>query len=376
MRDFYEILGVPKNASAEEIKKQYRKLSKQYHPDVGGDESKFKELAGAYDILSDPQKRQQYDNRGQNNINFEFDGFQGFGNFHEEFMRDMFSRFNFNNNANQSRTARVVKGPNIKIDLSYDLKEILHGITKKIKYKRNVQCNDCKGSGALNNNSFETCHNCGGKGKVTTIQHHFGSIFKSVVTCSLCSGEGKLVREKCKNCHGNGIFEKEDIIEINAPAGIREGMTFTIDSNGHFSKGSTVAGDLIITVHEKPHEFFKRIENNIHYDLYISIPDAILGNAEVEMPIIDGKIKIKIEPGTENGKILRLAGKGLPDYNRRTIIGDFFVHINIFIPSNISETEKKLIEKLKEKENFTATEDKTQGMKGYFARMNEFKSLY
>ena len=370
-RDYYEILEVQKNASKEEIKKSYRKKALQFHPDRNpGDKSaedKFKEAAEAYDVLSDDTKRQRYDQFGHAGVS----GNQGGGGFSGGFdMNDIFSRFGdiFSDfgfggfggfGGGGGRGQSVKKGSNLRVKVKLTLQEIAEGVEKKIKVRKLVACKTCGGSGAKDSSSFHTCASCRGTGYVTRVQRTILGQMQTQSACSACNGEGKVIVNKCPKCSGEGVSNEEEIITLNIPAGVADGMQLSVNGRGNAARRGGVNGDLIVLVEEEEHPDFKREENNLIYDLLISIPDAING-APVEIPTIDGRVKVKIEPGTPSGKLLKLRGKGLPDVNGYGR-GDLFVRILVYIPSNISKDERKILEKLNESENFnpeTAKKDK------------------
>ncbi len=370
-RDYYEILEVSKNASKEEIKKSYRKKALQFHPDRNpGDKSaedKFKEAAEAYDVLSDDTKRQRYDQFGHAGVS----GNQGGGGFSGGFdMQDIFSRFGdiFSDfgfggfsgfGGGGGRGQSVKKGSNLRVKVKLTLQEIAEGVEKKIKVRKLVACKTCNGSGAKDSSSFHTCASCRGTGYVTRVQRTILGQMQTQSVCSACNGEGKVVVNKCPKCSGEGVSNEEEIITLNIPAGVADGMQLSVNGRGNAARRGGINGDLIVLIEEEEHPEFKREDNNLIYDLLISIPDAING-APVEIPTIDGRVKVKIEPGTPSGKLLKLRGKGLPDVNGYGR-GDLFVRILVYIPSNISKDERKILEKLNESENFnpeTAKKDK------------------
>ncbi len=381
-RDYYEILEVQKNASKDEIKKAYRKKALQYHPDRNpGDkksEDKFKEAAEAYDVLSSDEKRQRYDQYGHAGVN----GPQGGGGFSGGFdMDDIFSRFGdvfsdlgfggfgggFGSRGGGSRNVR--KGTNLRVKVKLNLQEISEGVEKKIKVRKLNVCKACNGSGAKDSSSFHTCSSCRGTGYVTRVQRTILGNMQTSAPCSACEGEGKIIVNKCTKCSGEGVVNEEDIITLNIPAGVADEMQLSVSGRGNAARRGGVNGDLIVLIEEEKHPDFVRDENNLIYDLLISIPDAILG-IPVEVPTLDGRVKVKIEPGTPSGKLLKLRGKGLPSINGYGR-GDLIVRILIFIPSSVSKDDRKLLEKLNESTNFSpeaAKKDKTffNRFKNYF----------
>ncbi len=362
-RDYYEILEVPRNATKEEIKKAYRKKALQYHPDRNpGDkeaEEKFKEAAEAYDVLSDDEKRRRYDQFGHAGVNGGAGGAGGFEGFdiNDIFSRfgDIFADFGFGGfggfgSSGQTRQ-RVNKGTNLRIKVKLSLSEILTGVEKKIKVKKLVTCSHCHGTGSKDSSSYKTCPTCNGSGYVTRITRTILGHMQTTSPCSTCNGEGRIITGKCSYCGGEGVVHSEEVITINIPAGVSEGMQLSLSGKGNAAVRGGIPGDLIVQIEEEKHPDFIREDNNLIYNLIISIPQAILGTT-AEIPSIDGgKIKLKIDAGTTSGKLLRIRGKGLPElhgYNR----GDLIVRVIVYIPTNISKEERRLLEKLDESENF------------------------
>ena len=373
-RDYYEVLGVVKTASGNEIKKAYRKVAIKYHPDKNPDdptaEEKFKEAAEAYEVLSDNDKRARYDRFGHQGVGGASGGSPN--------MEDIFSQFGdifggggfegFFGGQGRSGGRRVKKGSNLRIKLKLDLEEIANGVEKKIKVKRYVACNTCSGSGAKNGTEVKECGTCQGQGQVKRVVNTMLGQMVSSSTCPTCNGEGKIVSQKCDVCHGEGRQLQEEIIPINIPAGVVDEMTLSMGGKGNYPERGGVPGDLLIQIEEEPHEFLKRDGNNIMYDQYISFVDAALG-ASVEVPTIEGKVKIKVEPGTQPGKILRLQGKGIKDINGYGR-GDQLIHINVWTPKNVSGEERELLEKLRNAQNFTPNPGKNE--KGFFEKVKEY----
>ena len=354
-RDYYEILGVDKNVSADELKKAYRKMALKYHPDKNpGDkeaEEKFKEAAEAYEVLSDQEKRRKYDQFGHS----AFSGQQGFGGFGgasnmEDFFNDIFGgAFGGGFGGGGGRGRRVSKGSNLRIKVKLTLEEIAKGVEKKIKVSKHNNCRSCKGSGAKDGTAQKKCNTCGGSGQVTRVQSTFLGQMQTTSVCPSCHGSGTVITEKCNACHGDGTTREEEVISINIPAGVEEGMQMSLGGKGNAVRNG-VPGDLIVVFEELPHEFLQRDEHNLHYDLHMNFADAALG-CEIDIPTLDGKAKIKIESGTQSGKILRLKGKGLPvldSYQR----GDLLVTVNIWTPQKLSKEEKAILEKFRNSENF------------------------
>ena len=374
-RDYYEVLGVDKNATPEDIKKAYRKLAIKYHPDKNPDdpttEDKFKEAAEAYDILSDVEKKQRYDQYGHQGVNGGASGAGGMS------MDDIFSQFSdiFGNSGGfgdvfgrQGGGRQVRRGSNLRIKLKLDIQEIANGVEKKIKVKRHITCNSCGGNGSKNGNSLKTCQTCSGSGQVRKVVQTMLGQMVSTSTCPTCNGDGKTIIERCETCFGEGRILQEEVIPIRIPAGVAEGMQLTMREKGNVPPRGGVAGDLLIVVEEEEDEHLKRDGNNIIFDLHISFPDAALGS-NVEVPTIEGKVKIKIDPGTQSGKILRLKGKGLKDLNGNDK-GDQLIHVNIWTPKQLTTEETTILERLKTAQNFQPKPGKNE--KGFFDKMKEF----
>lgn len=378
-RDFYEILGVTKSATKEEIKKAYRQQALKYHPDKNPGnaeaEDKFKEAAEAYEVLSDDTKRQRYDQFGHAGLGGAASGGGGYGGFSN--IEDIFSAFGdifgghfggFGGFSGQSRGGRRVnKGSNLRIKVRLSLQDIAKGVEKNIKVKKYVACEVCTGSGAAKGSSFTTCSTCRGSGQVTRVTNSFFGQMQTASVCPTCQGEGKIIEHKCTACFGEGIVKGEETVKLNIPAGVAEGMQLSVSGKGNAARRGGINGDLIIQVEEEPHPLLTREENDLIYDLSLSIPDAIIG-AHVEIPTIDGKVKVKIEPGTQPGKILRLRGKGIPSVNGYGV-GDLLVNITVFIPKNISKDEKKIIEKWTESESFQP--ERSEAARNFFDKMKD-----
>ncbi len=367
-RDYYEVLGVAKSASADEIKKAYRKKAIEYHPDKNpGDkeaEEKFKKAAEAYEVLSNPDKRARYDQFGHAGLGGA-GGAGGFGGFGGEGMSmdDIFSMFGdifgghgfggFGGRSGRARAARY-RGSDLRVKVKLNLKEISTGTTKKFKVKKYVECTHCHGKGAEHDTDIETCTTCHGTGSVTRTQQSIFGMMQTQTTCPTCHGEGKVIKNKCKECHGEGITYGEEMVEVNLPGGLSEGMQLTVSGKGNAGKHNGVPGDLLVLVEEEKHPELIRDESNLIYNLLLSVPQAALGDS-VEVPTIEGKAKIKIEPGTQPGKVLRLRGKGLPtidSYGRNRGIGDLLVNVSVYIPTTLNKEEKQMMEKWKENESF------------------------
>ncbi len=376
-RDYYEILGLSRNATPEELKKAYRKTAIKYHPDKNPDnpeaEDLFKEAAEAYEVLSDPQKRERYDRFGHQGVG----GSGGFGGGSMN-MDDIFSQFGDifgGGSAFESffgggggRGTRQRRGSNLRIKLKLTLDEVSHGVEKKIKVKRYISCDVCGGNGAKNGTSLQTCSTCNGSGQTRKVVNTMLGQMVLTNTCSTCSGEGKIVSQRCDNCHGEGQLMEEEVIPVQIPEGVGEGIQLSMSGKGNVPKRGGVPGDLLIVIEEAEDEDLKRDGSNIVYDLHLSFVDAVLGT-DVEVPTVDGKVKIKIEPGTQSGKILRLRGKGIKDINGYGK-GDQLIHVNVWTPQKVSNDEKQLLEELRQSPNFKPQPGK--GDKGFFERMKEY----
>lgn len=363
-RDYYEVLGVSKTASDEEIKKAYRKKAIQYHPDKNPGnkeaEEKFKEAAEAYEVLSTPEKRQRYNQFGHAGVGGAASGGFGGGGFS---MEDIFSQFGdifgghfgggnpFGGFGGGSRGGQHVnRGSNLRVKVKLTLQEIAKGAEKKIKVRKSVACSHCNGTGAENGSSYSTCPTCHGTGAVTRVTNTILGRMQTQSVCPDCQGEGKMITKKCTHCAGEGIIQQEEVITINIPAGVFEGMQLSMTGKGNAPRRGGVNGDLLIVVEEETHPELLRDENDLVYNLLLSFPTASLGGT-VEIPTIDGRVKVKIEPGTQPGKVLRLRGKGLPTVNHYGT-GDLLVNISVYVPETLSREERKVIEKLEESDNF------------------------
>ena len=370
-QDYYEILGVSKNATTSEIKKAYRKKAVQNHPDKNpGDnaaEERFKEAAEAYEILSNADKKAKYDQYGH--AAFENGG--GGGGFGHMDMEDIFSQFGdifgghfggggFSGFGGGSRTARV-KGSNLRIRVKLELKDILNGVTKKVKVKRLVKADGV---------TYKTCNSCNGQGSVTRITNTILGRMQTATTCPTCQGAGKIVDNRPKGADSHGLIFKEETVEINIPAGVTDGVQLKVGGKGNEAPGDGIPGDIHVVIQEVQHEKLKREGNNLHYDLYVSFPEAALGiNKEIDT--LTGKVRIKIEEGTQSGKILRLRGKGLESLDRYGK-GDLLVHINVWTPKKLSKDQKNFFEKNRYDDNFAPKP--TNSEKSFFEKVKDMFS--
>ena len=367
-RDYYEILGVDKSATKDEMKKAYRKIAIKYHPDKNPDdkeaEEKFKEAAEAYDVLSDDEKRQRYDRFGHEGVGGAGGGFGGGG----MNMDDIFSQFGDifgGGNPFESffgggggRGQRTRKGTNLRIKLKLNLEEVANGVEKKIKVNRLTVDPETK---------FQTCSNCNGTGQVRKVMNTMLGQMMSTSTCPVCGGSGQVVESRASGVDSSGLRRQEEVIPIKIPAGVTDGMQLSMSGKGNEVAGG-IPGDLLIVVEEEEHEILKRDGNNVIYDLYVSFIDAALGTS-IEVPTISGKVKIKIDAGTQSGKILRLRGKGiksLEGYGQ----GDQLVHVNVWTPKKLSTEEKEALESIRNSPNFQPSPGKTD--KSFFERMKEY----
>jgi len=380
-RDYYEVLGVSKNAEESEIKKAYRQMALKYHPDKNeGDkaaEEKFKEAAEAYEVLGNAEKKQRYDQYGHRGVGSSAAG--GGGGFSGMSMDDIFSNFgdvfggahpfeSFFGGGGGGGRKQVNRGSNLRIKVKLNLQEITNGVEKKVKVNKFVGCHPCKGSGAENASSFHTCSQCKGSGQVRRITNTILGQMQTTSTCPQCHGEGQTISSKCKSCHGSGLSKEEEVIAINIPPGVGEGIQLSMSGKGNMGERGGVAGDLLIVIEEIEDEELKRDGNNLLYDLHISFMDAAIGT-QVEIPTVEGKARIKIDAGTQGGKVLRLKGKGLPQINGYGR-GDLLINISIWTPKNLTAEEKTILEKLKESENFKPNPGKND--KNFFDRMKEY----
>src|ERR1700728_1865533 len=371
-RDYYEVLGVAKGSSADEIKKSYRKVAMQFHPDRNpGDkaaEEKFKEAAEAYEVLSDADKRAQYDRYGHAGLrNNGRGGFSGgnmnvddiFSQFGDIFGDDLFgSFFEGGRRGGGTSRSRGVRGSNLRVKIKLNYEEIAKGVSKNIKVKKYVSCTTCSGTGAKDRQSIQTCSTCGGSGQVRRVSNTFLGQMQTVTTCPTCNGEGSIVTARCGVCKGEGRVYGEETVTLDIPAGVQEGMQLSVGGRGNAGERGGSSGDLIILIEEEQHPELHRDGLNVAYELHLSFTDAIFG-LQAEVPTIDGKAKIKIPPGTQSGKIFRLKGKGFPGVNTYER-GDQLIHINVWTPQHVTPEEKVILEKLNESPNFQPKPDKNE----------------
>jgi molecular chaperone DnaJ len=378
-RDYYEVLGVEKNASADEIKKAYRKKAIQYHPDKNpGDkaaEEKFKEAAEAYEVLSDPQKRQRYDQFGHAGMGGA-GGFSGGG----MSMEDIFSHFgdifggagfdlgDLFGGGGRSRGPRVRRGSDMRVKVRLTLEEIATGCEKKIKVRKLVQCKSCNGTGSEDGRT-ETCPTCKGTGRTVRQQRGIFGMMQVQAECETCHGEGQIIKNKCPKCNGEGVVRDEEIITINIPAGVAAGMQLTMQGKGNAAPHGGIAGDLLVLIEEEQHKNFIRQDSDLIYNLLLDMPTAILGG-QIQIPTLSGEARITITPGTQPGKVLRMRGKGLPQidqYGRTYGTGDLLINVGVYIPEKLSKDERKLIEQLQDSPNI---------IPGSADKINFFQNLF
>lgn len=384
-RDYYEVLGVAKGASQDEIKKAYRKIAIKYHPDKNPDdkeaEEKFKEAAEAYDVLSNPEKKERYDRFGHAGVGGAggFGGGAGgmnmediFSNFGDIFGDDMFGSFFGGQQRGGGGRGRGSRGANLRVKIKMSFLDVVNGANKKIKVKKYVSCNTCSGKGAKDSSSIQTCSGCNGTGQVRKVTNTFLGQMQTVTTCPNCNGEGTMITAKCTSCKGEGRVFGEETISIDLPPGSYEGLQLSMSGKGNVGERGGAPGDLHILIEEEKHPELKREELDVVYDLPISFPDLILGT-QVEVPTIDGKAKIKIPAGTQSGKVFRLKGKGFPAFQSYQK-GDQLIEVQAFSPSNLTNEEKEMLEKLKKSPNFkpagsSSADEKDE--KGFFDKIKD-----
>jgi len=377
-RDYYEVLEVSKDAGESEIKKAYRQKALKYHPDKNpGDkdaEEKFKEAAEAYEVLSNSQKKQKYDQFGHAGLGNQAGGFGGgmsmddiFSNFGDIF-DGMFGGFGGFGGQRSGGGRRVNRGSNLRVKVKLTLDEIAKGVEKKIKVNKYVHCASCRGSGAKDGSSYSTCQTCHGSGQVTRVANTFLGQMQTTSTCPTCGGQGQSIRNKCVSCSGDGIVKGEEVISLKIPAGVEDGMQLSVSGKGNAGPRDGMPGDLIVLIEEIEHNDLIRDGQNLIYDAFISFSDAALGT-DLEIPTIDGKARIKITPGTQAGKVLRLKGKGIPAINSYGS-GDLLININIWTPRVLTREEREMLEKLAKSENFIPKP--TRKDRSFFSRMREY----
>lgn len=377
-RDYYEVLGVNKDASEAEVKAAYRKMAIKYHPDKNPDdksaEDKFKEAAEAYEILSNPDKKARYDRFGHAGMSGAAGGGAGGFGGGGMSMDDIFSQFGdiFGGFGGFGRSSggggrRVNKGSNLRVKVKLTLEEIANGVEKKIKVNKYVACSHCSGTGEKDGNSHHTCGTCHGTGQVSRIQNSFFGQMQTTAACPTCGGDGKVITHKCSHCGGDGIVRGEEVIEIKIPAGVEDGMQLSVRGKGNAAARGGVNGDLVILIEEMKHEHLERDGVNLLYNHFVTFADAALGTS-VDVPTIEGKARIKIQPGTQSGKVLRLKGKGIPNVNSYGR-GDLLVQINVWIPKNLNKQEKEILEGLRHNENMQPTPSKSE--RSFFDKMKD-----
>lgn len=377
-RDYYEVLGVGRDAGADELKKAYRKMAMKYHPDRNKDnpdaEMKFKEAAEAFDVLKDPNKKARYDQFGHAGMNS--GGFHE-TDFHDINMEDIFSRFGdifggdiFGGAAGQrgsrARNRAGRPGEDMKLRIDLTLEDVAFGVEKNLKVKKHIKCDKCRGTGAETEEDFMTCSTCDGIGEVRQVSRTMFGQFMNVQACPTCMGEGRVIRNRCNKCKGEGRIRGEENVKVQVPAGVTRGNYITLRGQGNAGVRGGGNGDLIVLIEEKEHEYLERDGDDIFYDLQISIPDAVLGTT-VEVPTLKGKAKMKIDPGTQPGKLLRMKEKGIKNLNSQ-VPGDQFVRVNVYIPTSLKESEKKKFEALRDADNFDPVQNHDNN-KGFFTRI-------
>ena len=380
-RDYYEVLGVDKNATADDIKRAYRKLAVKYHPDKNPGnkeaEEKFKEAAEAYSVLSDSDKKMKYDQFGHAGVDGAGPDFSGgFGNLND-ILNDLFGGafgggfggfggFGGGFGGGQRRE-RVYRGRDIRVRVKLTLEEIAKGVEKEISIEKNVPCPDCGGRGARNSSDVKTCPGCNGTGQVQRVVNSFLGQTVTYSTCQQCGGEGKIISNPCHTCNGTGLVRQRETIKVKIPAGVEAGMQMTVQGEGHAAKNNGINGDLLVVIEEQEHPYFRREGSNLLYTKVISIVDAMLG-CEVEIPCLDGKYKVKVEPGTQSGTVVRLRGKGLPSVNSYGT-GDLYVKIAVWIPKKLTKDEKALFESMRH--NDSIVPNPTKEDKSFFEKLKD-----
>ena len=388
-RDYYEVLGVSKSATPDEMKKAYRKLALKYHPDRNPDdkeaEEKFKEAAEAYDVLSTPEKKARYDQFGHAGMGANGgygpggmsmdDIFSHFGSIFESAFGGQFGGGHFHSftggfGGGHRQRRRVNRGTDLRVRVKLTLEEIAKGVEKKIKVQKKLACDTCDGTGAASKDAHKTCETCKGSGHVVHVTNTIIGQMQQASVCPTCHGEGRIITQKCKKCHGQGVVEGEEVISIRIPAGVENGMQLSMPSKGNAAVRGGVNGDLIVLIEELEHPLFERVQNNLHYNQFVNITEAVLG-ASVEVPTLDGKVRVKIDAGTQSGKLLRLRGKGIPSMNGYGT-GDIIICINVWTPQSVTKEEKEILEKLRDSENFKPNPKNNKDNKGFFDRIKDY----
>ncbi len=380
-RDYYEVLEVGKSATPDEIKKAYRKKAIQFHPDKNPDdkdsEEKFKEAAEAYEVLSNPEKKQRYDQFGHAGVGGAAGGGYGGAGFSD--IEDIFSAFGdifgghfggfggFGGGGRSRGGRRVSRGSDLRVKVKLNLGEVVNGVEKKIKVNKYVACHHCSGTGAKNGSAYSNCGTCGGNGQVTRIQNTLLGRMQTTSTCPTCQGDGKMITDKCSQCAGEGVIRDEEVISIKIPAGVGDGMQLNVSGKGNTGRRGGMNGDLLVVITEEENEELVRDGNNLIHNLFLSFPEITLGTTS-EIPTVEGKVKVKIDAGTQPEKILRLRGKGIPDVNGYGR-GDLLVRVHVWIPKKLSSEDRKMLEKLQESPGFQ--EGPSQSEKSFFAKMRD-----
>lgn len=380
-RDYYEILGVNRGAPVEEIKKSYRKLALQFHPDRNPNnkeaEEKFKEAAEAYEVLSDSEKRHRYDQFGHEGMRAgsDFHGYQDindiFSSFSDIFGGGIFDDvFGGGRQQRQRKTTVGTPGSDLKVRLRLTLEEIATGVEKKLKIKKWKPCETCEGSGAKSGSARSTCPTCNGAGEIRQVSRSMFGQFVNISTCSTCGGEGRIVKDPCTECAGEGRIQGETTIKVAVPAGVADGNYIPLRGQGNAGRRGGPGGDIIVIIEEEPHEHFQRSNDDVVYDLLLSFPEATLGT-EVEIPTLTGRSRLKIEPGTPAGRILRMRDKGIPHLNSYGK-GNQLVRIAIWVPSKLSAKEKELLRELEKSENVSPSENERKKVShSFFDRVKD-----